>query len=239
MKHNTQPNTIDINALIMEAQNATNDDVRSDAINELWKNCGNSVVNTMAGKSYTPDSDFSMRSFSPSERRANLMGDAFFVFYDAVMKFDANRGVPFMNYVNQKTTWQLSTDKRENTKHSMREKATDFSMECNSGYDTDSYDEANIMNILKNLQSTDDFEERCYRKDAVRAIKQHIKGNHRLLHYFTVCQEICNDGDTCSDAEVARHLGCSRANVGQLRRKLYQELAECDLIRDCRMLMAA
>ena len=239
MNNNTQANTINLNDIVMAAQNASNEDLRAVAMNELWDLCGTRIANLMAGKSYVIDSDFSLWDCTPSERRDSLMGDAFFVFYDAVMKFDATLGVPFMAYITQKISWNLASAKRENAKHSKREKCTDFSLEGSSYSEGDSYEESNMINTLKSLQSDDDFEEDCYRKDGITAIQHILKGNQKLQDYFNATQEICNDGDTYSDAEAARRLGCTRANVGQLRRRLMQLLIENGLVRDCRMLMAA
>ena len=100
MKH-TNPTTA-INNLIMAAQTATNEVDRDKAINELWELCGDSIIGIMAGKSYQMDSDFSLRGSSPKDRKDNLLGDAYFIFYNAVATFNLDLGVPFIAYTTQK-----------------------------------------------------------------------------------------------------------------------------------------
>ncbi len=235
----TQVNTANLNDIVKAIQNATNEDIRAKTMSELWELCGTRIANLMTGKSYVIDSDFSLWNCPPSERRESLIGDAFFVFHDAVMKFDVTLGIPFMAYITQMISWNLASAKRKNAKHTKREKCTDFSLECNPCNEGDSYEEFDMINTLRNIQSEDDFEEDCYRRDGITAIRQILEGFPKLQDYFNVTQEICNDGDTYCDAEAARRLGCTRANIGQLRKRLMQLLIENGLVRDCRMLMAA
>ena len=236
MKH-TNPTTA-INNLIMAAQTAANEVDRDKAINELWELCGDSIIGIMAGKSYQMDSDFSLRGSSPKDRKDNLLGDAYFIFYNAVATFNLDLGVPFIAYTTQKSSWFLATEKRNNSKRSDREKCVDFSMESGRSIKDDS-ETARMLAILKTLASSDSFESDCDWQDAVELVYRTIKHAPKLYEYFTASLDLCKEGDEYSDAEVARHMGCTRASVGLYRKALIRTMKENGLLAEFTQLMAA
>jgi len=238
MKHTNNTNTAAINNLIVVAQTAANEAIRDNAINKLWDICGDSIVGIMAGKSYQMDSDFSLRGSSPKERQENLLGDAYFVFYNAVATFNPDLGVPFIAYTTQKSSWFLATEKRNNAKRTNREKCIDFSLECGRSSESNS-ETARIVTILKNLASSDSFESDCDWEDAVELVYRTIGHNNKLCEYFTASLDLCKEGEDYSDAEIARHMGCTRANVGLYRRALIRTMKENGLLAEFSHLMAA
>ena len=236
MKH-TNPTTA-INSLIAAAQTAANEVDRDKAINELWDICGDSIVGIMAGKSYQMDSDFSLRGSTPKERKDNLLGDAYFIFYNAVATFNPDLGVPFIAYTTQKSSWFLATEKRNNAKRSDREKCVDFSMEGGRSCEENS-ETSRMLAILKNLASNDSFESDCDWEDAIGLVYRTIKHAPKLYEYFTASLDLCKEGEEYSDAEVARHMGCTRASVGLYRKALVRTMKENGLLAEFTQLMAA
>lgn len=237
MKHTNIPTNV-INNLIMVAQTASNEDVRSKAINELWDICGNKIAGIMAGKSFQMDSDFSLKGYSPKERQDSLLGNAYYLFYNAVATFNPALGIPFIAYTTQKSCWFLATEKRNNTKRSNREESVDFSLECCSN--TESTPETTrMMEILKGITHEDHFESDSYWKDAAQLIRRTIKDSPKLDKYFTVCLKLSEAGDDYSDAEIARKMGCTRACVGQYRKALIRTMKENGLQEEFTQLMAA
>lgn len=212
-----------VDKIIMQAQNAKNGESRAEAIGKLWGIVGKAVVDSVVANSIHLNSDFSLQGMSTQERRAKLLGDAFLVFYKAVMNFDPGFNVPFLAYVSQRTKWNLATDKRNNSKLDAREEKT-----------VDNYDE-----LAGDLLGDTDIEGDCFRKDAVLAIGRIARREKRLATYFSACQEVCAMGLDCSDAEVARYLGCTRASTGLYRKKLVRLLAENGLDFDSLVATAA
>lgn len=194
--------------IIKKAQLAKNLDTQSKALTGLWGIVGDSIVNSMLQKDYQLISDFSMIGEPTSVRRANLSGKAFLVFRNAVMTFDPELGIPFLAYVAQKVNWMLTSEKRINSKHSSRETVYN-----------------NISDVFQNKDS-DDVEADCFRKDAILAIKRIANKERKLAAYFNACQKVCDAGLDCTDAEVARHMDCTRASTGLYRKKLVRLLAE-------------
>ena len=230
-------NTV-INNLITVAQTAANEDVRNKAIHELWDICGDRIAGIMAGKSYKMDSDFSLNSYSPKERQDNLLGDVYFLFYNAVTTFNPNLGVPFIAYTTQKSSWFLATEKRKNSKRSHREESVDFSLECSLNTEN-TPETTRMMEILKGISHEDHFESDGYWKDAAQLVRRTIKQNSKLSKFFTVSMELCKEGEDYSDAEVARCMGCTRACVGQYRKALIRMMEENGLLAEFTQLMAA
>ena len=224
MTNNATQNT-HINNLIQVAQTSIREDVRNKAISELWDICGTSFTGIMTGKSYQVEPDFSLNGYSPKERQDYMMGYAFDVFSNAVKMFDTTMGVPFMAYITQKGYWFLDDEKRRNSKRSAHEICVDFTGESGSFSDDDS-DEVRSWNILKNMPYEKDIEEECFQKDAIQAIRRIASPYPRLTEYLDACAEVCENGLNCTDAEVARFMGCTRACVGQIKKKLQSLLLE-------------
>ncbi|SHM75294.1 hypothetical protein [Fibrobacter sp. UWB7] len=235
---NQTNNTAAINNLIAIAQTAVNEDVRNKAINELWGLCGDQIAGIMAGKSFQMDSDFSLKGYSPKERQDSLLGNAYYLFYNAVATFNPSLGVPFIAYTTQKSSWFLATEKRNNSKRSKREEYVDFSLEC--GPSTESSPEASrMMEIFKGIAHKDRFENDCYWEDAVQVLSHAIQNSPKLSKYFEASLEVCKEGDDYSDANVARYMGCTRACVGQYRKALLRMMEENGLSAEFNQLMAA
>jgi len=207
------------NRLVAVAQTAANADDRSHALHELWKIHGDRLVGVMAKKSYQLDSDFGYRGCSFEERRRNLMGDAYIVFYKAVMEFDFGEGVPFAAFIAQKGNWRVADEKRENSRHGEWEKSVDFTVESISAGDT--LDEkGNVHALRKVLAFSAGFDEKICQRDAVLGIYHATEQYPRLHRYFGVCLELLDEDADYSDAEIARRMGCTRANVGVYKKAL-------------------
>lgn len=146
--------------------------------------------------------------FGDRVRRKNQFGKAFLVFRNAVLTFDPGLGVPFLAYVAQKANWALASERRNKIKLESREIPCD-----------------DIPERFQDRENVD-VEAECFRKDAILAIKRVANTERRLAAYFNACQEVCEAGFDCSDAEVARHMGCTRASIGLYRKKLVRLLAE-------------
>ena len=223
----TPTNSSAFNNLIAVAQRASDMEVRNKAVRELWNVCGNQIVNVMAGRSYRMGADFSLYGCSLEEYQDNLQGEAYFLFYNAVSTFNPNFGVPFVAYVTQKSRWFLADEKRNNAKRSMREEVVDFSLECSYASE-ENPTTLRMMEIFKEITYENHFEDECYWKNAARIIQLAIRKNPKLDRYFTTSLELCKAGESYSDAEVAKCLGCTRARVGQYRKLLIQIVLQKD-----------
>lgn len=212
-----------INSLIGAVQNAANGLDRSKVLLRLWKTVGNTIMDQMAGNSYRINSDFDMRGYSIKERQRNLAGDAYLVFFMATMDFDRGLGVPFMAYISQKLGWKLATDKRNNAKRDNRIKISS-KMQANASEEF-AEDDA-FAALLERTPNEEDVEGDCFRRDAILKIKNIAASAPKIAAYFETYQEVCNQGFRGSDAEVARHMGCTRASSGNYRKKLVRMLAE-------------
>ena len=227
-----------INNLIAIAQSTSNMDLRDKAINELWNICGGQIAGVMANKSYQINSDFSLNGMSLKERQDSLLGNAYFLFYNAVSTFDPNLGVPFVAYTTQKCNWFLADEKRNNSKRSKREEHVDFSLECGSNVENVP-ELTHMVEILKGIAREDHFVEDCYWEDAVKLVCRTIKQNPKLCKYFAASLELCKEGEDYSDANVARRMGCTRACVGIYRKALIRTMKENGLLQEFTLLMAA
>ena len=234
----TNTNNAAINNLIAIAQTTANEDIRNKAINELWDLCGDQIAGIMAGKSFQMDSDFSLKGYSPKERQDSLLGNAYYLFYNAVATFNPSLGVPFIAYTTQKSSWFLATEKRNNTKRSKREEFVDFSLEC--GPSTECTPEASrIMEIFKGIAHSDNIENDCYWEDAAQLIRKTLKQAPKLNDYFEASLKLCAEGEEYRDATVARIMGCTRACIGQYRKALIRTMQENGLLAEFTQLMAA
>ena len=222
--YNGTPSTQEtINKIVRQARNARNEDFRAELIEKLWGIVGKAVVDSVVANSYRLNSDFSLSGMSLQRRRANLLGEAFLVFYKAAMEFDARFNVPFLAYVSQRTKWNLATDKRNNSRQDAREEKT-----------TDNYDD-----LAASEPDDTDIEGDCFRNEAVMIVERIANKEKRLATYFNACQKVCAAGLGCSDAEVARYMGCTRASTGLYRKKLVRMLAENGLDFDSLVATAA
>ena len=212
-----------INSLIGAVQNAATGLDRSRNLLRLWKIVEVTIMDQMAGKSYRINSDFDIREFSLKERRKNLTGDAYLVFFMTTMDFDRGLGVPFMAYIAQKLGWKLAADKRDNAKHDDRIK---ISSKMHEYVSDDITEEDAFTALLERTPNEEDVEGDCFRRNAILKIKNIAASAPKIAAYFETCQEVCNQGFRGSDAEVARRMGCTRASSGNYRKKLVRMLAE-------------
>lgn len=212
-----------INSLIVAIQNAATGLDRSRNLLRLWKIVEVTIMDQMAGKSYRINSDFDMRGYSIKERQRNLAGDAYLVFFMATMDFDRGLGVPFMAYIAQKFGWKLAADKRDNTKRDDRIK---ISSKMHEYVSDDITEEDAFAALLERTPNEEDVEGDCFRRDAILKIKRIAASDPKIAAYLETCQELCYQGYRGSDAEVARHMGCTRASTGNYRKKLVRMLAE-------------
>ena len=223
-QHNgTQSTQMNINSLVEVAQNAQNGRIRSGALRLLWEIVGDTVMGNMISKSYRINSDFDMIGDSPRDRREKLASDAYLFFCGAVMNFDQNLGVPFLAYIAQKVCWKLAADKRDNAKRDDRIK---ISSKMHEYVSDDITEEDAFAALLERTPNEEDVEGDCFRRDAILRIKRIAASDPKIAAYLETCQEVCNQGFTGSDAEVARYMGCTRASTGNYRKKLVRMLAE-------------
>ena len=223
-QHNgTQPTQMNINSLVEVAQNAQNGRIRPGALGLLWEIVGDTVMGNTVGKSYRINSDFDMRGYSIKERRKNLAGDAYLLFFMATMDFDRTLGVPFLAYIVQKVGWKLAADKRDNAKRDDRIKISS-KMQINASEEF--AEEDAFAALLERTPNEEDVEGDCFRRDAILRIKRIAASDPKIAAYLETCQEVCYQGYRGSDAEVARYMGCTRASTGNYRKKLVRMLAE-------------
>ena len=223
-QHNgSQSTQMNINSLVEVAQNAQNGRIRSGALRLLWEIVGDTVMGNTVGKSYRINSDFDMRGYSIKERRKNLAGDAYLLFFMATMDFDRTLGVPFLAYIVQKVGWKLAADKRDNAKRDDRIKISS-KMQINASEEF--AEEDAFAALLERTPNEEDVEGDCFRRDAILRIKRIAASDPKIAAYLETCQEVCNQGFKGSDAEVARYMGCTRASTGNYRKKLVRMLFE-------------
>ena len=208
--NSTQSTQETVNKIIVQVRGARSGAARAEAIGKLWGIVGKTVVDSVVANSFRLNSDFSLQGSSPQERRAKLLGDAYLVFHKAAMNFEPGFNVPFLAYVSQRTKWNLENDKRNNSKLDARESIFE-----------ENYDE-----LASELTGDTDIEGDCFRNDAIMTIERIASREKKLATYFSACREVCAAGLNCSDAEVARYLGCTRACTGLYRKKLVRLLAE-------------
>jgi hypothetical protein len=231
-----QSNQENINNLVEAVQNAQNGHSRSKALDRLWDIVGDSIMGGMVGKSYRMNSDFDMNGYSPRERRNNLASDGYMVFCGAVMNFDLNLGVPFLAYIVQKLGWKLASDKRDNAKRDDRIKISSKMPAIAS----DDFTEKDAFDaLLERTPNEDDVEGDCFRVDAVDKIKGLAASDSKAAAYFETCKKLCDQGLSVSDAEVARYMGCTRASVGNYRKRLVRLIAENGLDFNSLVVVAA
>ena len=218
------------NRLIAVAQTAANADDREQAMLDLWEIHGARLVGIMAKKSYWIDSDFSYRGYSPMERRANLAGDAFFVFHKVVLEFDLNAGVPFEAYIAMKGNWRVSTEKRENSKRGKHEVCYDFDAIPSKGRTPE--EDEDFKAIRRAFARNGGFDKTCMDRDALDTVYKVTESVPKLHKYVGICRELCREDFDYSDAEVARRLGCTRANVGVYKKQVARLMEEDPRLRD-------
>ena len=231
-----QFNQENINSLVEAAQNARNGYSRSKAMDCLWDVVGDSILGNMVGKSYRMNSDFDMKGDSPRERLNKLASEGYIVFCEAVKNVDLNLGVPFLAYTSQKLVWKLATDKRDNAKRDDRIKISSKlpAIASDDFTEKDAFDA-----LLESTSNEEDVEGDCFREDAVDKIKGLAASDPKAAAYFETCQKLCDLGLSVTDAEVARYMGCTRASVGNYRKRLVRLIVENGLDFNSLVVVAA
>ena len=198
-----------VNMLAKQAQDATNEDYRIDTLEELWGIVGNTIVHSMIKISKKP--------------REKILGDSYLFFRKAVLNFDPSLGVPLLAYVIQESNWSFATANRKEQKHRKREP-----LESSLYDDTDEEpNKASHSSVYPGFYHYgQDVDGNCFRKNAILQIEQIASRDKKLADYFSACKKACFHGLDCTDAEVARYMGRTRACTGIYRRKLVRLLAE-------------
>jgi len=164
------------------------------------------------------------------------------VFWRVVQNFDLTRGTPFLAHLTQMGEYSLKTEKRINSKITEREVFIDFSLESHPNNPSkDPEDEEALMGaLISEISSRNEFEKRVFHMLAIEAAKRAISNKKRLLEYFAVALEICNNSTKrYTDAEAAERMKITRAQVGNLRRQAFEFLECAGLIPKYRGIIAA
>ena len=228
MQHNNHAETI---RLIAVAQTAARAEEREQAVFDLWKIHGDRLTGIMAKTSYRISSDFSYNGYSPKERQQNLAGDAFMVLYSAIMDFDPDAGVPFAAYIAKKGNWHVLDEKRRNSIRAKYEKPVDFSLESLSASEEPGEDR-DLRLLRKATTCGPDFVEEIQEEDDIDKIYRATEQTPKLQRYFVTSRKLVNEGYDYSDAEVARRMGCTRANVGLYKKSLNRLVKEKGILGD-------
>jgi len=209
MKNGVRSTQEIVNMLAKQAQDTTNEEYRAEALEELWGIVGNTIVHSVVKISKKP--------------REKILGDTFLFFRKAVMKFDTSLGVPLLAYVIQESNWSFATANRKEAKHRDREKLDEASQDDEEEKPAVKYPRWPRMDCFRYGQ---DIEGNCFRKNAILQIERLVSKDKKLADYFSACQKACSHGLDCSDAEVARYMGRTRACTGLYRKKLNRLLAD-------------
>jgi len=225
-------------ALIAIAQKAQDRALFNKAVDALWKIHGEWVTAVMAKQSFELDSDKSLYGATPHKRRRHYMGEAFLAFRDGVLSFDTTIGTPFRAYLAGRTYWKLASEKRKNSNRSTHENLVAHS--TGEYGDAPAYGEHRLpKETLDRLAAKNDIELDIVCSDAINAIRTSVSGDRRLVRYFDTLANVCDENDSCTDAEVARKMHCSRANTSKTHKKLIQVLSSLGLEKEYRELVAA
>jgi hypothetical protein len=203
-----------VNMLAMQAQNTKDEEYRAEALEELWGIIGNTIVHSMMKLSQKP--------------REKVLGESFLLFRKAALNFDPSLGVPLLAYVIQESKWGFASAYRKEQKHRKREPL--------EGAFYDDPEEGTVENSHKSVYPESinpgfyhygqDVDGNCFRKNAILQIERIASKDKKLAAYFSACQKACSHGLACSDAEVARYMGRTRACTGMYRKKLIRLLAD-------------
>ena len=228
-------------SLVHRAQSAKTKGERTRAILKLWDIHGPKVMGISNKHSYKEDADWDLRGLSHADRKKEIMSDTFTMFRRAVMNYDASTNVPFMAYVASSSKFQQKTVKRKNAKRAGREVVIDFSGNTREEQYGNNPQMLHDLAILKEADQAPCQEiEYIEIRDTIEGIERFLKKNSpKLLPYFRTSYEFCQEYGDCRDIDVAVELGCTRANVGILRKKLERLLRDAGLYEECCLAFAA
>jgi hypothetical protein len=227
--------------LIRIAQGAETKNKRNHAVLKLWDIHGPKVMGITNSYSIKEDADWDLRGLSHADRQKQIMSNTFMMFHRAVMNYDTHTKVPFMAYVANTSKFQQKTEKRNNAKRTGREVVIDFSGNTREDKYGDNPQMIRDLAILREADCTECQEiEAIEARDTIDGIERFLKKNSpKLLTYFRTSYEFCQEYGDCRDIDVAVKLGCTRANVGVLRKKLENLLREAGLYEECRLAFSA
>ena len=238
---NITANETDSLYLVRIAQSAKTKEERDFAILKLWDIHGPMVAGIDNRNSYKEDADWDLRGLSPIERRQRILSNTFMMFRRAVMNYDTHTKVPFMAYVASNSKFQQKTEKRNNAKRTNREVPVDFSGNFSKEKYGNDPQTLHDLAILKEANQAPCQEiENIEIRDTIEGIERFLKKNSpKLLPYFRASYELCQEYGDYKDVYVTDELDCTRANIGQLRKKLERLLRENGLYEECRLAFAA
>lgn len=238
-RNNTQ--ATQIANLVTLAKYGANVDIRQQAVNDLWNICGEQISGVMLKNSYKVDSDREYRDMTPEKRHDDIFDKAYMAFREWLDFFDPSLGVPFLAYACQKCSWLVKDEKRRNSKRCKRVDVFDP-----NGVADD--DEKGHSRKPKSVEENDidpftgeenSFERKVAEKEFVKVLRRVLQGQPKMLRLFDLMNEAKEKGGACSDAKVAEKLGCTRANLGVLHKKMVRFLCEKGLDQEFRLLLAA
>ncbi len=228
-------------SLVSIAQNAETKCMRDCSMLKLWEIHGPKVMGIDNKNSYKEDADWDLRGLSPADRQKRIMSNTFAMFRKSVLSYNPNLNDSFMAYVAMSSKFHQKSEKRENAKHTKREVPVDFSGNTRKEAYGDDPQMIRDLTILKEVNCTTCKKiEAVEIRDTIEAVERFIKKNNpKLLPYFRTSYEFCQAYGDCKDIDVAVELGCTRANVGILRKKLERLLREAGFYEECRLAFAA
>lgn len=238
---NTQAATTQIENLVTLAKYGANADVRLQAANALWTLCGEQIAGVMLKYSYKVDSDHEYHDMTPEKRSDEIFDKSYMAFREWLDSFDPSRGVPFLAYTSQKSGWLMQDDKRKNSKRCKRVDVFDPNGvtegdEKGRSRKPKSVEESDIDPFTGEVNS---FERNVAEEEFVKVLRRVLRGQPKMLRLFELMKKANDKGEACSDAKVAEKLGCTRANVGVLHKKMVRFLCEKGLDQEFRLLLAA
>lgn len=186
------------------------------------------------------NSDFGLNGYSFQGRQDNLAGDAFDLFRNAVLNFDYTRKVPFEAFIAKKAGWHLADEKRKNAKRSRCEEREsvkkDYGADKEEGETFSRVENCDVNPFTHEVNTIDVSWDA---RDLVARIRSKLETvNPGVLRQFDVMYKTSEQKDY-TDAAVGRALGCTRANVGVVRKKIREILVEYGFEEEFRMLLAA
>lgn len=227
--------------LVTLAKYGANADVRQQAANTLWTLCGEQIANVMLKNSYKYDSDREYRDMTPEKRQDTIFNKAYIAFREWVDSFDPSLGVPFLAYTSQKSGWLMQDDKRKNSRRCKRVDVFDPNGEADD-------DEKGCSSKPKSVEDSavnpftgevNSFERQMEWEDLVDKIRGVCQKKPKMLRFFDAMLQVIDEGDDCTDAKVAKKMGCTRANTGVQHKKFLQFMHDEGMEREFRQLLAA
>jgi len=203
--------------LVTLAQKGPTAPLRRKATDALWELCGDSILVTTTKNSITVDADHDLHGKTFDERQNHLAGDIYTkLFCKCVHDFDGSMGVPFLAFCNQRSKWFAMDMKRKNAIRcaTVQLPTTEANGEIFENTATSAFSDQEAS-----------FDLAIERKLQIEAFRKALKHEPKKLQLFDAMFDVCKSHNY-TDAETAKKLHCSRANVGQIRKQLRDFLAK-------------